>query len=315
MTDDTLKPLVRSGPVMRYAPSPTGELHLGNLKAAIEAWEDCRRRGGRFILRIEDIDTPRTVAGSETSIIDDLRWLGLDWDEGPDVGGPAGPYRQSERDLVYAAALEKLKSLGLTYLCTCSRKDLREASAPHGPEGPTYPGFCRDKPEAEQLAHPAGAAVRLRLEDAPDASAPGAPAKIEFEDETLGLRRFDLTALCGDFIIRRRDGLWAYQLACAVDDALMGVTHVLRGEDLLDSTPRQIALLRALGLPVPAYRHVPLLADETGRRMSKRDGSHSLRELREQGLTPDDVRERIASMPRVETANSRQPENPSPANR
>lgn len=297
--DSPLTPTPRSGPVMRYAPSPTGELHLGNLKTAIEAWEACREAGGTLILRIEDIDTPRTAAGSEDGILDDLRWLGLDWDEGPDVGGPAGPYRQSERDRIYAAALDALRERGLTYFCTCSRKDLREASAPHDPEGPAYPGFCREKPAAEQLAHPAGAAVRLRLRDPADASAPGVDPIINFHDEALGPQRFDLAALSGDFVIRRRDGLWAYQLACAVDDALMGVTHVLRGEDLLDSTPRQIAILRALELPVPVYRHVPLLADETGRRMSKRDGSYSLRELRERGLTPDDARRLIASISRV----------------
>lgn len=295
--DTLLTPAPRSGPVMRYAPSPTGELHLGNLKTAIEAWEACRRAGGRFILRVEDIDTPRTVAGSEERILHDLRWLGIDWDEGPDVGGPAGPYRQSERDTIYAAALEALRGRDLTYFCTCSRKDLREASAPHGPEGPAYPGFCRDKPASEQLAHPAGAAVRLRLRDRTDV--PGVAPIIDFEDEALGPQRFDLAALSGDFVIRRRDSLWAYQLACAVDDALMGVTHVLRGEDLLESTPRQIAILRALGLPVPVYRHVPLLADETGRRLSKRDGSNSLRELRERGLTRDDVRELIETLPRV----------------
>lgn len=301
-TDPLLTPVARSVPVMRYAPSPTGELHLGNLKTAVEAWEACRRAGGRFILRVEDIDTPRTVAGSEENILDDLRWLEIDWDEGPDIGGPAGPYRQSERDRVYAAALEALRERELTYYCTCSRKELREASAPHEAEGPAYPGFCRDKPAAEQLAHPAGAAVRLRLCDRHDSPGPGADSIIEFEDERLGPRRFDLAALSGDFVIRRRDGLWAYQLASAVDDALMGVTHVLRGEDLLDSTPRQIAILRALRLPVPAYRHVPLLADESGRRMSKRDGSNSLRELRERGLTPDDVRDLIASAPRVEAS-------------
>jgi len=298
--DSLLTPTPRSGPVMRYAPSPTGELHLGNLKTAIEAWEACRKAGGTFILRIEDIDAPRTVAGSEESILDDLRWLGIDWDEGPNVGGPAGPYRQSERDTLYAAALDALRARGLSYLCTCSRKDLREASAPHGPEGPAYPGFCREKPAAEQLAHPAGAAVRLRLRDGADAPGLGADSLIEFTDEALGAQRFDLSTISGDFVIRRRDGLWAYQLACAVDDALMGVTHVLRGEDLLDSTPRQVAILRALGLPVPVYRHVPLLADEAGRRLSKRDGSNSLRELRQRGLTPDDVRELIASAPRVE---------------
>lgn len=284
-----LRPCPRTVPVGRYAPSPTGDLHLGNLATALEAWEIARREGGVFILRIEDIDTPRVVSGSEARIIEDLRWLGIDWDEGPDVGGPAGPYRQSERGELYAAALDALDRRGLTYLCTCSRKDLREASAPHGDHGPVYPGLCRDKSRAEQAAHPGGAALRFRLPQ----------GNVEFTDRRLGPRSFDLARLCGDFIVRRRDGLWSYQLACAVDDALMGVTHVVRGEDLLDSTPRQLALLGALGLPPPAYEHVPLLADEQGRRLSKRDGSNSLRALRARGLTPADVRELIARAPRL----------------
>lgn len=299
MPHPPLLPCARTGPVGRYAPSPTGDLHLGNLAAALEAWEICRREQGVFILRIEDIDTPRVVPGSEARILEDLRWLGIDWDEGPDIGGPAGPYRQSERGEIYAAALEALNERGLTYLCTCSRKDLREASAPHGDHGPVYPGSCRDKSSAEQAAHPGGAAVRFRLPAQPDSGSGSPSSGVEFTDRRLGTRRFDLARLCGDFIIRRRDGLWSYQLACAVDDALMGVTHVVRGEDLLDSTPRQLALLRALGLPEPAYEHIPLLADEQGRRLSKRDGSNSLRALRARGLTPDDVRALIACAPRL----------------
>lgn len=295
-----LTPIPRNRPVARYAPSPTGDLHLGNLSTALRAWEACRRMDGIFILRIEDIDTPRTVPGAEARMIDDLAWLGLDWDEGPDLGGPAGPYRQSERVHLYAAALERLGAAGMTYPCICSRKDLREASAPHGPEGSAYTGACRTREAAELETHPAGAAIRLRLDRAlglPE----GAPrAIVEFQDESCGWGRYDLARLCGDFIIRRRDGLWAYQLACALDDALMGVTHVLRGADLLESTPRQIAVLRALGFPVPRYRHIPLVADAEGRRLSKRDGSQSLAELRRRGLTPQDVRELIDRLPRLD---------------
>lgn len=290
-----LRPIERDRPIGRFAPSPTGALHLGNLRTAIETWSDCRRRAGKFILRIEDIDTPRTVAGSETQMIDDLHWLGLDWDEGPDIGGPAGPYRQSERALFYQAALDLLAEKGLTYLCTCSRKDLNVSSAPHGPEGPVYPGTCRGADPRTQLRNPAGASVRFRVDADP---------VIEFADEVLGPQSFDLRRLCGDFIIRRRDGLWAYHLACAVDDALMGVTHVRRGEDLLTSTPRQIALLRALGLPVPTYAHLPLVLDDAGNRMSKRDGSFSLRELRRSGLSPDEARALILGM---KTSNSVHP--------
>ena len=294
-----LTPFPRDRVVGRYAPSPSGELHLGNLRTALEAWRDCRARGGIFILRVEDIDTPRIVPGAERQMIEDLRWLGLDWDEGPDVGGPAGPYRQSERVPFYAAALEQLAEAGLTYLCTCSRKDLREASAPHGPEGPVYTGICRAADPVAQAGHPAGAAERFRVDRAPD---------VVFTDLRLGPQKFNLEDLCGDFIVRRRDGLWAYQLACALDDALMGVTHVWRGEDLLISTPRQIALLRALGLPLPAYGHLPLVRDALGRRMCKRDGSDSLRRLRQAGLTPARARERILSTPLLDPADPPHPQ-------
>jgi len=283
MCKSLFTPVSRERPVGRYAPSPSGELHLGNLATALAAWEDCRRRGGIFILRIEDLDTPRLVASAEARMIEDLRWLGIDWDEGPDLGGPAGPYRQSERGGLYQAALARLAAAGLTYLCTCSRKDLREASAPHGAE-PIYPGRCRARDAEAQRRHPAGAAVRFRVDRAP---------RIHFVDLRLGPQTCDLDAESGDFIIHRRDGLWAYQLACAVDDALMGVTHVWRGEDLLTSTPRQIALLRALELPVPEYGHLPLVRDEAGRRMCKRDGSCSLGRLREAGLSPAQARAAI----------------------
>ena len=285
-------PVPRERSVGRYAPSPTGDLHLGNLRTALEAWRDCRRRGGIFILRVEDIDLPRTVPGAEERMLDDLRWLGIDWDEGPDVGGPAGPYRQSERGDIYQAALERLESAGRTYLCTCSRKDLREASAPHGPEGPVYSGTCRGADPAIQHEHPSGAAVRLKIDS---------PATIRFEDLRLGPQAIDLETLCGDFIVKRRDGLWAYQLACALDDALMGVTHVVRGEDLLSSTPRQIAVMQALGLPIPQYLHVPLVLDGDGNRMCKRDGSCSLRSLREAGWTPEAAREAIWNQPTAQS--------------
>jgi glutamyl-tRNA synthetase len=289
-----LTPVPRIRPVGRYAPSPTGDLHLGNLRTALAAWQHCRRLGGIFILRIEDIDGPRTVGGAEERIADDLRWLGLDWDEGPGACRPAGPYRQSERGAIYEAALEALAAKGLTYLCTCNRRDLREASAPHGPadglmapDGPIYPGVCRAKRTDEQASHPMGAATRLRTDGV---------GEIAFEDECLGPFTCDLASLSGDFVIRRRDCLWAYQLACAVDDALMGVTHVVRGLDLLTSTPRQIAIIRALGLPEPRYAHVPLVMDGAGRRMSKRDGSCSLRQLRSAGVTPEQARARILGM-------------------
>lgn len=293
-----LTPISRSRPIYRYAPSPTGDLHLGNLRTAILAHEACRREGGIFILRIEDIDAPRTVPGSESRLIEDLRWLGLDWDEGPDVGGPAGPYRQSERGAIYKTALARLDELGLTYPCTCSRKDLREASAPHGTDDSPYPGTCRGRDREVQQKHPAGAAIRFRTD---------VFRSIEFEDLLQGAQRFDLGALTGDFIVRRRDGLWAYQLACAVDDVLMGVTHVIRGRDLLESTPRQIAILRALGLPEPRYGHVPLVVTDEGERMSKRDGSLSLRTLMASGVNPQEARKIIMHQPIGEPGNSKFP--------
>jgi glutamyl-tRNA synthetase len=335
VTSNSLQPYPRDRPVGRYAPSPTGELHLGNLRTALEAWADCRRRGGIFIMRIEDIDRPRTVPDAEARILDDLRWLGIDWDEGPGsagvppasdpshppaaggrsdspnpapaavgagglLSGPAGPYRQSERSHIYGAALRELDARGLTYLCTCSRKDLREASAPHDEpphatgaetnvsEGPIYPGTCRNADATVLRAHPSGAALRFRVDRDPI---------VEFNDLRLGPQRFDLRDLCGDFIIRRRDGLWAYQFACAVDDALMGVTHVWRGEDLLSSTPRQIAVLRALDLAIPQYGHLPLVIDESGARMCKRDGSCSIQSWRASGITPAEARGRILTAP------------------
>lgn len=273
------EPIRRDRPVGRYAPSPTGDLHLGNIRTALVAWQSIRRQGGIFILRVEDIDRPRTVAGAEEQMLDDLRWLGIDWDEGPDVGGPAGPYRQSDRDAIYEAALAKLEAAGLTFPCTCSRKDLREASAPHGDEGPVHLG-CRRPVRSERD----GASIRFRA---------GLDPIVEFVDRFRGPQKFNLDELCGEFVIRRRDGLWAYQLACAVDDALMGVSEVVRGGDLLTSTPRQIAIMRAMGLPIPAYEHIELVIDGDGKRMCKRDGSRSIRSLREQGMSPESAREVI----------------------
>jgi glutamyl-tRNA synthetase len=284
-----LVPIKRDCPVGRYAPSPTGRLHLGNLRTALAAWQECRHNKGIFILRVEDLDLPRTVAGAEEKLIEDLRWLGIDWDEGPDTGGPAGPYRQSERSEIYEAALEKLEERSLIFPCTCSRRELRAASAPHiGEEGPPYPGTCRNRNPRRQENHPSGAAARLNIRGF---------APIEFTDLQLGLQSIELKHLCGDFIVRRRDGLWAYQLACAIDDALMGVTHVTRGADLLSSTPRQLAIIRLLHLHEPEYTHLPLVVDEQGRRMCKRIDSCSLDSLRNAGMKPKQAREFIMNLP------------------
>ena len=273
-------------PRCRYAPSPTGSLHLGNARTALLAFLQARALGASLVLRIEDLDEPRTVPGATEAILADLAWLGIGWDEGPDVGGARGPYLQSRRLDHYERALAALTAQGRVFECFCSRADLqRAASAPHpGEEGPRYPGTCRDLSagaRAERVRRHPGrpGALRLRVASGP----------IAFEDAVAGHQSFDLAATCGDFVLRRADGLFAYQLAAAVDDGLMGITHVLRGDDLLSSTPRQIALLGCLGLPVPAYAHVPLLLGEDGRKLSKRLGSQTIAALRARRIEPERV--------------------------
>ncbi len=252
----------------RYAPSPTGRLHLGNARTAMLAWLQVRAAGGAFVMRIEDLDPLRSKIEHEARQLADLRWLGLDWDEGPDVDGRFGPYRQSERYDLYRAALARLDTFG----CTCTRKELREtASAPHGIE-PTYPGTCRERP-----AHP----------DRPQSMRwHTPPGLVRFVDSIQGEVAQDVAREVGEFVLFRGDGAWAYQLAVVVDDAAMGITHVLRGADLLDSTPRQILLQRALGLPTPSYAHVPLIVGPDGEKLSKRHGAPDLSTLRERGVDP-----------------------------
>ncbi len=269
----------------RYAPSPTGPLHLGNARTALLAWLQTRLAGGTFIMRNEDLDQPRVVEGSAEQIYEDLYWLELDWDEGPDVGGPVGPYDQSERTELYEEALRRLDEKGVAFRCYCSRKDVREAaSAPHGDGRVIYPGTCRflSAEEEEQVRRDKPGrtpAWRYRV-----------PAReVSLDDAIAGRHAQKLASEVGDFPVKRADALFAYQLAVVVDDALMGVTDVLRGDDLLSSTPRQIELFEALDLPVPRFWHVPLMRDDQGERMSKRDGSDSLQMLREQGKRPEEV--------------------------
>ncbi len=256
----------------RLAPSPTGYVHLGNAWAFLLAWLAARARKGVLVLRLEDIDPQRSRPEFAAALLQDLRWLGLDWDQGPDVGGPLGPYEQSRRASAYAHALARLEAAGLTYPCFCTRKELRLlAAAPHVDDaGAPYPGTCRQLSAMQREAlfrSGRKAAVRLRC---PDAS-------VAFEDALLGPQSFRLAECGGDFALRRSDGVVAYQLAVAVDDALMGVNQVVRGRDILPSTPRQIALLRLLGHDAPAYAHIPLLLDG--------DQSLALRALREQGAS------------------------------
>ncbi|MGC4000147.1 MAG: tRNA glutamyl-Q(34) synthetase GluQRS [Anaeromyxobacter sp.] len=265
----------------RFAPSPTGPLHLGNARTALLSWLSARAQGGVYLMRVEDLDGPRVRPGLETAILEELRWLGLDWDEGPDVGGPWAPYRQSERLPRYRDALDVLRRAGRAYPCFCSRAEIAAVSqAPHGPsdEGPRYPGTCRDL-SAEEVARRSAArrpAWRFRVPD----------GEVSFEDGVHGPRTHDVAAETGDFVIMRADGVPAYQLAVVVDDAAMEVSEVVRGDDLLPSTARQLLLYRALGLPEPRFAHVPLVVGEDGTRLAKRHGALSLGELRARGADP-----------------------------
>ncbi len=267
----------------RFAPTPSGLLHLGNAAAALLAWLQIRALDGEFVLRIEDIDGPRSKLEFAERIPEDLRWLGLDWEEGPDTGGPYGPYIQSQRLGVYAEVLNALGKLGRTYPCYCSRAELAAiASAPHGlaSEGPAYPGLCR-KASPEELAEKAARktpSIRFEI--------PAEP--MVFVDEAVGVQQVPAGA-GGDFIVKRADGILAYQLAVVADDAAMDITHVLRGYDLLDSTPRQIWLYQALGWQVPRFAHVPLLLGPDGSRLSKRHGGITLADMRQKQTRPETV--------------------------
>ena len=256
--------------VGRFAPSPSGRMHLGNLLSALLAWLDARSAGGRLILRVEDLDPDRCDQNKAAQLVDDLRWLGLDWDEGelePD-------YCQSRRGRYYEAAFQKLREMGLVYPCYCTRAERLAASAPHSGEGePVYSGRCARLTAEERLAFERAGrrpAWRVRVPD----------ENLSVDDGHFGLYTQNLKRDCGDFIVRRSDGVWAYQLAVTVDDALMGVTHVVRGRDLLPSAPRQAWLCRTLGFEPPEYFHLPLLTDKAGRRLSKRDRDLDMGALR-----------------------------------
>ena len=256
----------------RFAPSPSGRIHLGNILCCLLAWLSVRQQGGRMVLRIEDLDTARCPQRYALQMMEDLHWLGLDWDEGPETGGSNGPYFQSQRTERYQAALEQLEAQGLVYPCFCTRAELHAASAPHREDGQViYPGTCRDLTAAQiaQRSLHRAPALRLRVPE----------EEIGFTDGHLGAVRENLARSCGDFLLRRSDGMFAYQLAVVVDDAAMGITEVVRGADLLDSTPRQLYLYRLLGLTPPSFCHVPLLLAPDGRRLSKRDADAGLEVL------------------------------------
>lgn len=251
--------------VGRFAPSPTGPLHFGSLVAAVGSWLSARSRGGRWLVRIEDLDAPRVRKGSEREILAALRRYGLEWD--------GEPVRQSERGELYASALETLRDRGLVFHCGCTRAELQQAASapavgdPVEPGGAVYPGTCRDGlPEGKEPR-----AVRFRVPDRP----------ILFHDRVRGRLMEDLTRSVGDFVLLRADGVWAYQLAVVVDDAEQGITEVVRGGDLLGSTARQIALQEALGLPTPEYLHLPLVLDGEGAKLGKRSGALPIETLDE----------------------------------
>jgi glutamyl-tRNA synthetase len=275
-----MQPLIRG----RYAPSPTGDLHLGNLRTALLAWLFTRCTGGQLALRIEDLDRPRVRPGASERMLFDLRWLGLDWDEGPDVGGPHAPYIQSERQEIYMTYLQRLQDRGLIYPCFCSRAEIaRAASAPHENEGPRYPGTCRYLTQAQRRQHEADnrrPSLRFRVDN---------ERIVSFTDLLIGPVEQHVQQTVGDFIVCRSDGIFAYQFAVVVDDALMHINQVVRGVDLLQSTARQILLFEALGFQVPTFAHVPLLLDEHGKRFSKRIQSAGLEPLRLEGVTPAQI--------------------------
>ena len=264
----------------RLAPTPTGYLHLGHARTFWVARQRAAAQDGILILRNDDLDHARCKPEFVRAMVEDLRWFGLAWQEGPDVGGPFAPYNQSERFPACRAALEKLRAGHFIYPCYCSRRDIQSAPrAPHAADDaePIYPGTCRNR-------HESGAKFSWRFR-VPEGET------VTFTDQNLGAQAFVAGRDFGDFVVWRNDGVPAYQLACVVDDDAMQITEVVRGADLLLSTARQLLLYRALGLAAPDFFHCPLMLDESGQRLAKRSDSLSLRALRERGASPTQLRE------------------------
>jgi glutamyl-tRNA synthetase len=274
---------------LRFSPAPTGRLHLGGARTALFNDLVARGRSGTLILRFEDTDVERSDAAMEPGLIEDLAWLGISWDEGPDVGGPCAPYRQSQRSAIYADALQTLQAAGAVYRCFCSDRALAAARDEDVAEGraPRYHGTCRsiDREVAATRAE-SGEAFCWRF-------SVGGGQTLTVEDEVHGRVDFR-TAEIGDFVVARSDGSALYDLACAVDDAAMGVTLVIRGDDHLSNTPRQVLLLRALGAEVPRYAHVPLVMGADGRPLSKSRGAQSISSLRDAGFLAEAVVNHLA---------------------
>lgn len=262
--------------VARLAPSPTGAQHLGNARTYLLAFWSARATGAELILRIEDIDSPRVKPWATQQAITDLKWLGIQWDQGPDVGGPHAPYVQTARTELYQAALVRLIDSGRVYPCTCSRRDIETAaSAPHvGDEGPMYPGTCASWSVGDPRPEPGSYCWRFR----------SSLERLAFSDGLAGNQACVPRKELGDFPITRKTGSAAYQLAVVVDDAAMGVTEVVRGDDLLPSAFRQLELYAALGWTPPSFTHVPLVVGTDGRRLAKRHGDTRLSHLRESGV-------------------------------
>ncbi len=264
----------------RLAPSPTGYLHLGHAATFWTAFQRARDSNGTLIFRNEDLDQARCQPEFIHAMFEDLRWLGIEWQEGPDIGGPHAPYNQSERHHIYRLGFQQLADRGVIYPCDCSRKKIAETSlrAPHaGEEEPVYPGTCRANPADRERS---GVSWRFRVPDG---------ETISFIDQKQGPQSFVAGRDFGDFLVWRKDDFPAYQLAVILDDAAMEITEVVRGEDLLLSTARQILLYRALDLPVPEFYHCPLIRDRNGERLAKRHDSLNIRTLRARGLHPSDI--------------------------
>jgi len=298
------QPTPASGYRGRLAPSPTGYLHVGHARTFWTAFQRAREAGGTLVMRMEDLDPDRSRANFAEAALEDLRWLGIRWQEGPDKGGPFAPYVQSKRRSHYLAAWRRLLRSGRLFPCRCSRKDLDTAiTAPHErvqtdhagekpaelDDEPFYPGTCRifmggtpqlPGPTADELETPGNINWRFRVPDG---------EVIEFIDQNLGPQSFVAGKDFGDFVVWRRDGMPSYQLACVADDAQMRISEVVRGADLLKSTARQILLNRVLGFDNPAWYHCRLVVDHNGRRLAKRHDTLSLRALRQRGLTPMNI--------------------------
>lgn len=266
----------------RFAPTPSGFLHLGNIFCSLLAWLHAKSQGGTILLRIEDLDVARCPGKNAKQLRTDLEWLGLTWDEGAYINENSDEYFQSKRSAVYEEYFHKLENNGLIYPCFCSRSELHAAEAPHLSDGRIiYPGTCRSlsSEERQAKAQHRAPAYRLLTKDAP----------ICFTDEHYGPQQHNLAHESGDFIVRRSDGVYAYQLAVVVDDALMGITEVVRGCDLLDSTPMQLYLYKLLGFKAPTFFHIPLLTAMDGRRLAKRDGDLEIAKLRQHYGSPEPI--------------------------